>query len=257
MDGRALRHGRLGLAAVAAIAALVALPATAYAHSATRLVAVKTMTVDNSTLGLNPWPTTTLDARLQKRITRTHYHALTGTVKLYQWDDYDEVYYYTGISRRGSSVSLPLPGRGKYKLYYAKTSKTLASSAYATVYEDIGLTLDVPEITLSAVESSSTQSWVTITYAVNWNPEAWSGRVVVATESYFEDPLDDLYEGVWIYYENEALAPGSVEFNYKVANADALGVLASDGNAYVLDYYDPYIKPAEQMSSEWTVPTPL
>jgi hypothetical protein len=253
MDGRAFKGTRAALLAAAVmVAALVALPATAYAHSATRIVVAASKTVDRSTPGIDPWTTATLTARLQKRITSTHYHALSGTVKLYVWDMHDEVYAYTGLSRKGSSVSFPLSGRGKYKLVYGGSSTTKASSRVSTVYENVGLTLSAPTVSITPVAGSLTQSWVTLAYTVGWNTEAWGGRVVVDTEAWFQNDVD--YEGIWIRYENEPWAPGTVEFNVKVANTDIMLNLRSYAYAYVDEWYDPYVIASAYVDDTYPVP---
>ncbi len=142
MNSRVWRRGRLAslIVAVVVVGALAVLPVTAYAAKATtRIVAVKSMTVNRNTLGVNPWPKA-LAVKLQKKITSTHYHALSGTVKLYRYDPQARAYKLVA-SKKGSSLSFSLPGRGKYKLYYAGSSKAKAATAYTAVYETIGVSV--------------------------------------------------------------------------------------------------------------------
>lgn len=223
MNAKTWRRMAPLLAAVFAVGMLLAVPSTAYAaKGVTRIVAAKTVTVNRDTPGINPWPKS-LSVKLQKRITGTHYHSLAGWVKLYRWDpmagengawDYETKKY-------GSSVTFKLPGRGKYKLYYAGTSTTRSATAYSGVYETIGLTVSAPVIEVEAIPAT-TQSWVTLKFDVNWNKEAVDGVLLWAEQAFIKDGTDYVS---YIGFEHECVTTGTVEFNHKFENADMTGEL--------------------------------
>jgi hypothetical protein len=256
MNRRSGKDGRLALLAVAVVVvgAMLALPATAYAAKATtRIVAVKSMTVNRNTSGVNPWPKA-LAVKLQKRISATHYHALSGTVKLYRWDPTagDAGAYRLVASKKGSSLSFSLPGRGKYKLTYAGSTAAKASTAYSAVYETIGVVVSTPVITIDPI--SATQYWVNVKYNLNWNTEAVNGPVVLVYEGWFEDTADEVYTA-WIYCERDTSAPQAVEFNYKVASADVQPDLKTEGSTYVDDWYrGAYVKTPAKLPYTYNVP---
>ena len=248
MDSRALKRGRLVLlAACAAVAALVALPAGAYAHTTTRIVATTSTTVVRDTAGVNPWLTKTLTATLQKK-SGTKYVALKSrTVKLYRYDlDLLRNVYVT--SKKTSStgkVTFAITGRGKYKLYYAGSSTMKAATKYSTFYENIGLRIveQAPDVAAAITFEPialTAKYWVNATYDVEWNTEAWDGAVALDFEAFFVDV--DGSEGDWVWYKRDFMTPGPVEFNYKV-DAENLGFpyLKTYANAFVDEIWDPYI----------------
>jgi len=256
MSTRPRNHARLALLAVAALVAiaLVAIPTTAFAAKATtRIVpAKKTQTISRNTPGTNPWPVS-LSAKLQKKVSGT-YRALSATVKLYRWDPQvgdSGAYVYLG-SKKGSSVTFSLPGRGKYKLTYAGSTKTKSSLAYSDVYETIGATVSTPTITLGSVDGTTTQSWVNVKYNVNWNTQAHDGPVILSYRAYFED-ADSI--AVWVDFEREFNAPGMVEFNYKVNNSELLDDLNTWGYVYVDEYFggNHIVTPAD-LEYMWNTP---
>jgi hypothetical protein len=249
MNGHPSHRTRLAACAVAvaAAAALVSMPATALAHSTTRIVVAAETILDN--MGVSPFPYA-LSAQLQKRITATHYHALSGAVKLYRYDTATGKYLYVG-HRDGSTVSLSIPQRGKYKLVYAGSATAKPCAAYATVYETIGDTIASPSFTFDAVQGSATQSWVTLRYVVGWSTAAWSDAIVFTCEAWFEDHAEA--QGVWVYAERKMVAPGPVEFSFKIENSEKLGHLKADGKIY-MEYFDPYIRPASEIVSNWELP---
>jgi len=229
---------RLSLVVVAVIiAGTLAMPATALAKTVTRLVVAKTVTVANGDASATVWPRA-LTVKLQKRITSTHYHALSGTVKLYRYDVDDHIYRYV-MSRRGSTVSFPIPGRGRYRFVYSGSSTMRSCTAYSTVFEDIGF--DVAFSGISVTPASPTESWITLTYTADWNTAAWDGRVWFGSDMSFGTT-----ESEALYYERWLKAPGAVEFTFKIDNADIEPVLYDSAIAYVDDDDDPYI-----LDSEW------
>jgi hypothetical protein len=240
---------RLTLLAVAVVAAaaLFAMPTTALAHSATRIVVASETILDN--MGVSPFPYA-LTAKLQRKISGTHYHALSGTVKVYRYNPDTGLYVYK-TSRKGSTVSLPIPERGEYKLVYSGSHTTKACTAYTTVYETIGDTITGPTISIDAVEGSLTQSWVTLKYIVGWNAAAWDDAVVFTCEAWFENDFGD--QGAWVYAERKMVETGTVEFDFKVENSELLARLKSKGKI-LMEYFDPYILPASEIIVDWPVP---
>lgn len=233
------KGGRLVLLAVAIIVVgmMLAVPATAYgAKSATKIVAVKTMTVDSSNPAVNPWPKS-LTAKLYKKISGKGFRALSGTMKLYRWDPQaksGDGAYALVASKKGSKVSFSLRGRGKYKIAYAGSSKTRPATAYTGVYESFGLTVSKPVISIEPI-AATTKSWVNVKYDVDWNVEL-DAPLMLSYDGWFEDDADEKYSS-WVSYEREIWAPQSVEFNYKVENADVLDLLKTEGIAYGLEWY--------------------
>jgi hypothetical protein len=226
-------RAKLALLVVAAAVAgaLIALPATAYAaKSVTRMVVIKSLTVHNDTKGVNPWPRA-LGVKLQKRITGTHYHALKGTVKLYRYDPNVPSYKQVS-SKTGSSLTFSLPGRGKYKLYYAGSTSTKSATALTGVYETIGATLGTPVVQFSSVDGTTTQTWVSVKHDVSWNTDAAKGPVWVSCEGWFKDSADTLYS-TWFFYEREYHNPRTVEFNFKAESSDMLDFLVTEGHVYM------------------------
>jgi len=252
---RTVNRGRLALLAGAVViaASLVALPATAFAARATtRIVVASKITVNNGTPGVTPWPKT-LSAKLQKK-SGTRYVAYTGTVKLYKWDRFAKIYRYKGSKRSSSPAfsllsSLESPGRGKYKLYFAGTTTTLPCTAYSTVYETVGDTVTGPDLTFVPFDATST--WVNVKYDITWNTEAWDGPMVLGYNAWFEDDYAAL---VWVDFNREVWAPGTVEFNYKVNNTDLLETLYTSAGGWVDDYYDPYVVTPSFIESYHVVP---
>jgi hypothetical protein len=240
MNTQHRKGGRLVLLAVAIIVVgmILAVPATAYgAKSATKIVAVKTMTVDHSNPAVNPWPKS-LTAKLYKKISGKGFRALSGTMKLYRWDPQaksGDGAYALVASKKGSSVSFSIPGRGKYKISYAGSSKTRPATAYSGVYESFGLTVSTPVISIEPI-AATTKSWVNVKYDVDWNSEALDAPLILSYEGWFEDNADEKYSS-WVYYEREVWAPQAVEFNYKVENLDVLDLLKTVGFAYGEEWF--------------------
>jgi hypothetical protein len=246
--GGSSRWGRLALVAVAVIVAgTLALPAAALAKTVTRLVVAKTVTVDNGDPGTTAWPKA-LTVKLQKRITSTHYHALTGTVKVYLYDVDDEAYYFV-MSRKGSTISFPIPGRGKYKFVYAGSGTMRSCAAYSTLIEDIGYALATNGVSVTAVSGSATQSWVTLSYTVGWNTNAWDDRLWFGSDMWFGNT-----EAESLYYERWLKGPGTVEFTFKVNNVDILPHLFDDAWAYVDKHDDPYVAESSDLENVYDMP---
>lgn len=255
MNVSSVNRGRASLSATAALlaVALIALPVAAFAKTATRIQTTASTTVVRDTPGVNPWPSTTLRATLQKKISGTHYHGFSGTVKLYKWNLDTEVYDYTGLSRKSSSsgaVTFPIGTlaaagiRGKYRLSYAGSLTMKPATSYSTFKENIGLTVSIPDqtgdITFERI-GLTTNFWVNAKYTVGWNQEAWDGAVSLGLQAFFKDADD--YEGDWVFYERDFMAPGTVEFNYKVdqTNVTDFPYLDTSAFAYVDDVWSPYI----------------
>lgn len=251
-------RGRLAVLCVAVTAAglLVSLPATAYASKATtRILAVSIVTVNRDTPGVNPWPKT-LAVKLQKRVSGTHYHPLVGTVTLYRLNPLygsSGSYRRVGSPTKGSSLTFSLPGRGRYKLYYAGTSTTKASTKYTGVYETVGLTLGDPDITFESVAGTTTQTWVNVKYNLSWNTEALDA-VGMLYDGWFEDAVGDEYTE-WVHYERERYTSGIVEYNYKVENADMMDYIDTRASAEV-GWWNrgAYVKTPAEHSYRLTVP---
>jgi hypothetical protein len=259
MDTGSSRRGRGALLAisVAIAAAMVAPPAVACAKTTTRILVKASKTVSNTDPLVDPWPAQTLSATLQKRITSTRYHGLSGTVRLYKYNLDTHVYDYTGLSRKSSStgkVTFPIGNRGKYRFYYAGSSTMKAATKYSTVFEDIGLTVSTPDqpgdITFTQIGTTDT-FWVNVVYTVGWNTSAWdptvppdNGSVTLDMEAFFRDEADTS-EGDWVWYRRDFMEPGPVEFNFKVDVSQVTGFKVFDTSAfaYVDDIWDPYIVP--------------
>jgi hypothetical protein len=230
------RWRRLALVAVAVIVAgTLALPASALAKTVTRLVVLKTVTVSNTDASATAWPYG-LTVKLQKKVTSTHYHALTGTVKVYLYDVDDRAYYLVPITRKGSTISFPMPERGKYKFVYAGSSTTKPSTAYCTVMEDIGFVIGHGSVSVTPVGGSLTESWVTHTFTAGWNTTAWDWRVWFGADMWFQTSDSET-----LYYERWLKGPGTVEFTFKINNVDILEYFFDNAYAYVADWDDPYI----------------
>jgi hypothetical protein len=236
--GSSSKWGRLALVAVALVAAVtLALPASALARTVTRLVVVKSVTVDNGDPLATAWPYS-LTVKLQKRVTSTHYHALSGTVKVYRYDVDDSLYHYV-MKRTGSTISFPMPSRGKYKFVYSGSSTMKPCTAYSTLYEDIGFELAATG--MSVTPFSPTQSWITFTYTASWNTNAWTAPVWFSSDMYFGTT-----ESVWVYYERRLQAPGAVEFTFKIDNSEILPELWDSARAYISYRDDLFI-----IDSDW------
>lgn len=238
--------------AIVIVAALAAMPATALAAKAsTRIVALKSKTVDRSTPGYNPWDTATTTVKLQKKV-GGKWRSYSGYVKAYIYDPMAGGYVYLG-RLKGSSISMPLVARGKHKFYFAGTSTTKSSVAYTRVYEDIGLAISGPSVNFSLTGPEYT---VTSTYVVSWNTEATDPTVgdpagiVAYRRCEFEDAAYSLW-GAWGYGEREIFAPNSVEFTYKVhqTEIDGLTRYLTWAGAYGDSFYrgDYIVEPIEAL----------
>jgi hypothetical protein len=224
---------RLALVAVAVIAAVtLALPAVALAKSVTRIVVAKTATVHNPDAGTTAWPYS-LTVKLQRRISGSHYHALSGTVKVYRWDVDDEAYGYL-MSKKGSTISFSIPERGKYKFVYSGSGTMKPCTAYSTIMEDVGFTIVSDGMTVTPV--NATQSWITVAYTVGWNTTAWDWRPWFGADLDFGNTEADN-----VVYQRWLKAPGAVEFTFKVNNVDILTQLYDNAWAFVDPDDDPYI----------------
>jgi hypothetical protein len=238
MNGHALRRGRLGLLTVAVLVAgaLVALPATAFAaKAATKIVVVSLKIVDHDTATTGLWPVTHT-AKLQKK-SGSRYVGFKGTVKLYVYNVDTEKYVYvsTKTSSSSGSLSLTIPNRGRYRISYAGSSKTKACAGYSTIKESIGDTVAmVGTPTYDPIAGDPDNMWsMTVRYDVSWNTAAWDGPVVLDYVSELEnDPYDGTWRD-WVNFKREILAPGIVEFNWKVANPGEFDVLWTEAGAYV------------------------
>ncbi len=153
-------------------------------------------------------------------------------------------------TKKGSSLTFSLPGRGKYKLYYAGTSKTKPATAYTGVYETIGMTISAPDITIEPIPAT-TQSWVNVKYDVNWNTEA-VGEVALWHEQAFKD--GDNYRS-YIGSEHSCVAPGVVELNHKVENSDISSTLWTWRSGFVWWYLrGAYVKTPAGVETDYSVP---
>jgi len=229
------KWGRLALVGVALVVAVtMALPVAALAKTTTRLVVAKSVTVDNGDPLVTAWPHA-LSVKLQKRTSTGRYVALSGSVKVYLYDVDDEAYYYK-MKKTGSTISFPLPQRGKYKFVYSGSSKMKSCTAYSTLFEDIGFGLTPTGFGTAAVPGSPTETMITLSYGVDWNTNAWDAPVWFGSEMDFGTT-----ESFDVYYERRLQVPGTVEFTFKINNADIEAHLYDDAWAYVSLHDDPYI----------------
>lgn len=249
MNAHAWRRLAPLVVAALVVGMLAAAPTPAFAAKAvTRIVAAKSVTVNRSTPGVNPWPKA-LTVKLQKRITSTHYHALSGTIKLYRYDPVQRAYKYV-TKKTGSTVTFKLPGRGKYKLYYAGTTSTRSATAYTKVYETVGLAISAPVIAIEPIPAT-TQSMLSVTYRINWNKEAVPRVILVHQSAFWEGETD----GSWIWFEHRCDTTGTVEFNHKVENSEIMDNLWSWRWSYVEpDLRGDYVKTPAGVESNYDVP---
>ena len=235
-----LSTARRGMLAVAALvmAGLVALPASAFAKTTTRIVAATTTTIANGTAGVNPWPAS-LKATLQKRISGTHYHSLSGTVALYRYDQNAEKYVKLASKKTSSTgvVTFSVPQDGKYKLYFATTSTMSSSTKYSSFKKTIGETLTAASLpTILPVSGEQGVYMVTMKFSVAWNTEAWAGPVTIylgAQHYDYDGPTDVFTDGDTVDMYRTLKAPGVIEFNYKMTLADLMTYVYSSTKMYV------------------------
>jgi hypothetical protein len=219
------RWGRIAvIAAVVFVVGMLALPATAAARTVTRIVVAKSVTVDNSDPLVSAWPKA-MTVKLQRRLSSGSYRGFSGTVKCYFYNDDHEWEYVS--KHYGSTMTFKLPQRGKYKFRYAGSSTKQPCTAYCSVKEDIGFVIDAHGAVVTPVEGSSTESWVTLTYSLTWNTNAWDGRVWLGSDMDFGNT-----EAVYCYYERRLQAPGDVEFTFRVKNEEILPTLYEETWAY-------------------------
>jgi hypothetical protein len=244
-------RGRLALVAVAVTAMLMlALPASALAKTVTRLVVATNVTVDNGDPLATAWPHG-LTVKLQKKVSKTRYAALSGTVKVYRYDLDDKAYHLV-MSRKGSTISFPMPDRGKYKFVYSGNSSTKSSTAYSTLFEDIGFGLTPTGFGTAAVPGSPAETMITLTYAVDWNTNAWDAPVWFGSEMDFGGT-----ESFDVYYERRLQEPGTVEFTFKIDNSEIEAHLYDDAWAYVSLSDDPYIIESPDLQNVRDMSAPL
>jgi hypothetical protein len=176
---------------------------------------------------------------LQKKISGSHYHGLSGTVTLYRLDANTGKYNKVGSGKKSSSsgaVSFSITRDGKYKLTYTGSSTTNGSTSYSAVWKTIGETLTRTDASIVAVPGSTTEYWVNATYVVGWNTEAWAGPVSVSfgPQHYdYDEPTDTYADGVSLYYSRSVKSPGTVEFNYKVSALELMGNIYSYTDLFI------------------------
>jgi hypothetical protein len=179
--------------------------------------------------------------KLQRRLSSGSYKGFSGTVKCYRANEFGEYVYV--MKRYGSTMTFPLPQRGKYKFRYAGSSTKKPCTAYSTVKEDIGFVIDAHGPVVTPVEGSLTQKWMTLTYTVNWNTNAWNGGAWVGSDMSF-----GFAAGVWCYYERLLQEPGDVEFAFKLDESEITSELYEGVWAYVDPDADPYIVYEEEIN---------
>jgi len=233
---------RLALLVVISAAMLVALPATALAaKTTTRIVVSSSRIVNHDTATTNLWPIT-ITAKLQKKSGSRYVALKSGTVKLYLYNDATRRYEYKSSPRSSSTgvVTLTIPRRGKYKLYYAGSSTMKACTGYTTIKESIGVVLSAPLVSLNYV--SGTSHLVQVGYDVTWNTAAWDGTVLVCSENQFQDATTyyaSNYVDAYVDHDREVASPRVVLFQYLVdaTEFEGLGYVGTFSRAYTWDSY--------------------
>lgn len=213
MSARIFRRLAVLLVAVLVAGMLAAVPSAGYTTKAvTRILAAKTLVVNNDVPEVDPWPKS-LTVHLQKRITSTHYHALFGTVNLYVQEPGGPGYHWIA-TKRGSTVTFSLPRRGKYKIYYSGTSTTRPATAYTEVYETVGFEITTPSVSVTAVPGTDSPV-LRVVCRVWWNesavPRLWLKQ---QTDLYADDTYDD--PAARLRFEHECVSPGVVEFLHPI-----------------------------------------
>lgn len=227
------RRSTLLAAVVVAVAAILAAPAAALAAKATtRIVAPSSKTVYNNTQGVDSW-SAPVTVKLQKKVSGK-YRGFTGTVKVHLYDPSAEEWVYVG-SRKSSSPTFYLPVRGKYRFSFAGSSTAKPSAGSTSIYENIGLTVGTPNVTIGAEVAG--QYPVTVSYLINWNTMALDAvdgdpsGIIVWRDCYFRDIDNTMWAG-YAYAGREIFAPGLVEFTYKVDAPELLARYMTLAGAY-------------------------
>ena len=197
---RLTRRTALLTAAVAIAMLVVASPAAAHAKTTTRIV-VAGRTVDNSVDGASVWPVQ-LPAKVQK-LTAGKWVTVSGTIRISRYNLTTQKYDFIS-SKSGKGVSFTITRRGKFRLQFLTTGALKAATNYATLREDIGLTIIAPQPGDFDISGSGGTSLVTATYVVHWNTAASVPPVTMAYEGYFSpfQGADASWtDGVWVYQE--------------------------------------------------------
>jgi hypothetical protein len=218
------------MAVVVAVGATLVLPTGAFAatKAATRFYGVaSSRTVHNDVPGTDAWPVS-LVVKLQKK-SGSKWVGLSSTVKLYKYNFTANTYSLVA-SKKGSSVTFTIAGRGRYKIYYAGSSTTKAATTYSTFLETIGDTI-----------AGSSDIRVTVTYTAGWNTDAWDGPVHIVAGGDLENTAGTLYDAA-VNFDREIWAPRTCEFSYRVTASDMTGMtmFSAEAGLYVASYDDPY-----------------
>lgn len=126
---------------------------------------------------------------------------------------------------------------------------------YTKVYENIGLTVSAPTVTIGSQVGG--QYPVTVGYTVNWNTAALdetngdAAGIIVWREGWLENDTD--WAG-WAYAEREVFVPGLVEFTYNVDAPELLAHYITQAGAYGDSWYrGDYIVRSAYVDGDYTV----
>ena len=211
--------------AVSAFAVVLSLPATAYAHTSTKLTVAYSAIVDNSVPGTTP-AAPTVTAKLYRRAPGK-WVALSRRIILYFVDPITGHLSFV-TAKTGSKVTFTLPKRGAYQLLYVGSATYRAARGYTMRQERVGAIATNPRITMTAVDG--TYSLVDVAYDVSWNTEAFAGPVLFAFGGVFTtDPQRVAPEmstsSGYTLVMREIDAPETLVFSYRVRTASAIGSL--------------------------------
>jgi hypothetical protein len=213
------------------------MPATASAKTATKIMTVNQVVVDNSVAGRDA-TVPVVTANLMRR-KNGKWVSLGGCVV--------KCYLISGGRRTlvgrqtGSRVRFALAERGMYEIVYSGSRTFKASKAHTSRYDRIAEPTPDPVI---SVEEAADPRFVDVdvTYELWWNTEAYDGPFSLIFLGMFSTTPDDPESSVLgqsAMFARSIDAPESVHFSYRVPVAQAQGSLI----AYMMGgvQADPYV----------------
>jgi hypothetical protein len=213
------RRAALGAAASVLLAVVLA-PSTAFAaKAATRIVVASQTVVDWSSGSSVAAPVTSV--KLQKR-SGAKWVALRGLIKGYYYDAETGAWTSVG-SVTGSSITLTMASRGKYKLTYGGSSTAKPATSYTKRIDMIGDAIAPANVTFDT--SDPTWIRVSVSYDVSWNTDAIPSSSYRPIEfgywgSFEDNNLDDSHYSGRVNFYQQLWEPGTVQFSYRVRKSD-------------------------------------
>lgn len=248
---RAAVLGRWAVAvsAIMVMAALIA-PATAFGatKAATRIVVTSKVTVDYSVKGVTP-SVPSVSVKLQKK-SKGKWVSLKGAIKMSFWDASSKTWSAL-TTKTGTTVSMPLPVRGKYRMAFAGSSSAKPATSYTKRLDMIGETIGTPNVEFTDIDA--TWVGVKVTYDTDWNTDEFpkystDGQLEIGCQVTFRNEAQGYYSG-YAYFYQQIWEAGQVQFQYRVRKTDIPDNATLDTDAWISSQDDYIVTTFEKVDS--------